>query len=716
MTSATVPEAELPLELTPASAVEAAYPAELATCHQALRQGLPVLVECDKEMSPWFYRSLRQRLKADGRRCVYLDGRPAPGAEPSPMGSNSVVSSTIAQLTDAVRGAVEERTLVLPHLDLLTTSTGGLTSEAREVISLLYENPAILFLGFKDPSFPLPRVISALFPRHVSILGIPRDRLRHLVTQREARKLGRSFSPYQLYKYVSGLNAVRLRRLLSALTGEDYPDDPQPAFEQLRSATLTGGLTIPNVDLDRDIGGYRRVKRRLRQEIIEVLGSKDQLGDLRAIRRVEGLLPRGMIFWGPPGTGKTLFAKAMATSLGAAVTVVSGPELKSKWVGESEENLRAVFRRARQSAPAVIIFDELDSFATARGTYASSGVEHSMVNQLLTEMDGFRNEELVFVVATTNFAESLDPALLRPGRFEFQLHIPYPDRSDRKEILSIYDHKLDLQMSERALDYAARRTGDLVETTGTPYSGDHLQALCRQVARDRLRGGLEEPTEVADLERALDAYLERPALTGAEERVVATHEAGHAVCALLCDKIPPIERISIRGDLAGALGFVRYGDPANRHVTTRGQLLDSLCVLFGGREAEALLLDDQSIGAAMDLERATAIARSLVEEFGFGSGTLSARQFRSAAQSSEPPLSEATRAALDEEVSAVAEEQRQRSRRLLEAHRELVVALRDLLLERKVLDRTAFAHLLEHHQPEAATTHTSEDEAPCQRA
>ncbi len=133
-----------------------------------------------------------------------------------------------------------------------------------------------------------------------------------------------------------------------------------------------------------------------------------------------------MIFWGPPGTGKTLFAKAMATVIGAAITIVSGPELKSRWVGESEERLRQVFHRARQSAPSIIVFDELDSFAAARGTYTGSGVEHSMVNQLLTEMDGFHADELVFVVGTTNFVESIDPALLRPGRFEFHLHIPHP--------------------------------------------------------------------------------------------------------------------------------------------------------------------------------------------------------------------------------------------------------------------------------------------------
>src|SRR5207302_2477656 len=192
-------------------------------------------------------------------------------------------------------------------------------------------------------------------------------------------------------------------------------------------------------------------------------------------------------FWGPPGTGKTLFAKAMASEIGAAVTVVSGPELKSKWVGESEDNLRQIFHRARQSAPSIIVFDEIDSFASARGTYTGSGVEHSMVNQLLTEMDGFHREELVFVIGTTNYVEALDPALLRPGRFEFHLYIPYPDDDDRRSILDIYNRKMKLDMTDEALDYAVRRTADFVEgaASGSRYSGDHLNALCRAIARVR---------------------------------------------------------------------------------------------------------------------------------------------------------------------------------------------------------------------------------------
>jgi len=695
--SVRVAEAELPLELSLSRAVEAAYPGELGRCEQALLQGLPSLVECDKDLTPFFYAEIRDRLKKKNLRCVYLDGRPGPDLQPGlPQG---VVATMITQVRDAVRGPVGERVVVLPHLDLLTTSSGGLTAEAREVIPLLYENPQVLWLGFKDPSFSVPRVIQNLFTHRESILGIARDRLRYLVTQKEARKLGRDFDPYRLYSYVSGVNAIRLRRILASISGEDYPVDAKPAFAQLRAATLTSAdMSMPDVRLDADIGGYDRVKARLKKEILDVLEYKARLTDAEQVRRVESLVPRGMIFWGPPGTGKTLFAKAMATSLGAAVTIVSGPELKSRWVGESEENIRQIFLRARQSAPSIIVFDELDSFAAARGTYTGSGVEHSMVNQLLTEMDGFRKDELVFVVGTTNFVESLDHALLRPGRFEFHLHVPYPDAADRRAILGVHDAKLGLSMSPRAVDYAVKRTGDLVEGTQTRYSGDHLQALCRAIARSRLREESNGSTEAQDVETALTEYLERPELTAHEETVVATHEAGHAVCALLCEHSPPIDRISIRGDLGGALGFVRYADAAQRYVVTRGQLLDLICVLYGGREAEVLLLDDLSIGSAHDVERATAIARALVEEFGMGGDDLGVRRFAraSASDGEHPPtLSDATRASIERSIKTVLEAQRDRARTLVSNHQGDVVALRELLLEKKVLDREAFAPLAE---------------------
>ncbi len=701
-------EAELPQELDNNQAVEQAYSCELAEAASKIQRGLPTLIECDKELSPFLYVNLRNRLRAFNLRCLYLDGRPRPEDQqaggPVPVG---IVGTMITHLREAVRGSVERRVVVLPHLDLLTTSQGGLTAEAREVIPLLYENPELVWLGFKDPSFPLPKVIENLFPHRISLLGIGRTRLRHLITRRESRKFGREFNPWALYKYVSGMNAIRLRRVLSTLEGEDYPANPANAFRQLRQATLGGTMEVPTIDLDKDIGGYPTVKKQLRSEILDVMARKDKLTNEDQIKAMEELIPKGMIFWGPPGTGKTLFAKGMATALGAAITIVSGPELKSKWVGESEENLRQIFHKARQSAPAIIVFDELDSFASARGTYTGSGVEHSMVNQLLTEMDGFHKEELVFVIGTTNFVEILDPALLRPGRFEFHLHIPYPDNDDRRAILEIYNKKMNLKLSEDALDYAVKRTGrGFMTPTGTAFSGDHINAMCRALARLRIRGERSDESTPDDIEKALTEWVDRPKMTAAELKVLATHEAGHAIVSLNCPHSPPIERITIESENSWAFGYVQHQDPAHRYIYTRDFALDSICVALAAREAEEMLLDDISLGASGDLQTATAIAHDLVEIFGLGGPSIGVARYRADTERHQgerrPEMSEAQKESLDRAVNEILEQQRERAIKILKENRPSLELLIQLLLEKKTVDakslRASFAQHAEKEE------------------
>ena len=382
---------------------------------------------------------------------------------------------------------------MLPHLDLLTTSQGGLTAEAREVIPLLYENPELVWLGFKDPSFPLPQVIENLFPHRISLLGIARNRLRHLVTQTESRKFGRAVQSV-------GAVQVRLRRQRRpaaqaavarwrARTTRPTRAAPIASCARRRSAARS---KCPTSTSTSDIGGYAKVKEQLRNEILDVLRAQGPADRRRRRSRgMEELIPKGMIFWGPPGTGKTLFAKAMAAAIGAAVTIVIGPGIEEQ-MGRRERG-----EPARRSSTRPGSRPRRSSSSTswtrspsARGTYTGSGVEHSMVNQLLTEMDGFHKEEMVFVVGTTNFVEILDPALLRPGRFEFHLHIPYPGRRRPPR------DPADLRPEDGPEDDARRRwstrssapaTSATRRRPGTPFSGDHLNALCRAVARIRLR-------------------------------------------------------------------------------------------------------------------------------------------------------------------------------------------------------------------------------------
>ncbi len=697
--SITITERDLPTSLTPVEAVEAAYSAELAEVASKLIRGLPTLIECDKELAPYLFMNVRDRLRQAKLACIYLDGRqrdPQQGA--MPMG---LIGTMIAQLRDAVRGATERRVVVLPHLDLLTTSQGGLTGEAREVIPLLYENPELVWLGFKDPSFPLPKVIENLFPHWLSILGISRNRLRHLVTQKESRKFGRDFSPWQLYKYVSGVNAVRLRRLLSTLEGEDYPADPKRAYHQVRQSTLSGNMEIPTIDLDKDIGGYTKVKAKLKSEILDTLSKRDRATDAEEIARLEELIPRGMIFWGPPGTGKTYFAKAIAASIGAAITIVSGPELKSKWVGESEENLRQIFHKARQSAPSIIVFDEIDSFATARGTYTGSGVEHSMVNQLLTEMDGFHKDELVFIVGTTNFVESLDPALLRPGRFEFHIHIPYPDDDDRRAVFEIYNKKMKLQFTAEAMEYAVNRTGNRYMThTGTAFSGDHVNAICRSVARLRMRENITGETNPKLIEKALTEFDEKVELHEKDLPVVATHEAGHFLVSIFCPHHPPPEKVTIQSDMPWAPFFTQFKHEKKRIGMSRSEMLDILTVLYGGIEAERLLVGDVSTGASgmgspgSDLSRASELAEMIVEVCGMSNLAAPLRSFHDH-EGKRVVLSGSMAEAIDRQVNTIIVEAQAKAAAILTKHKADLVTIRNELMEKKTIEGERTREIIE---------------------
>lgn len=692
----------LPTQLSYDEAVEAAYREDLDWIEEKLRARLSVLIECDKQLSNYIYKALRKRFKASGGpRLRLLSGHPRTPDPDSPVPSNSTLTQRLlGELRDAIYGARADGVLAITHLDILTTTTrSSLNVETREAAAIMYENPDLVFLGFTDPGFEIPAVIEKVFTVKIGLIGIGRDKLPQLILQREARKFGvETFNPYKLYKYVSGLNAVRARQILAQLESRiDFdpavPGSVDAIYRDIRKLTLVGDLEVPHVDLDKDIGGYDKVKEKIKTEILQLLMMKEKSTSSEEIRSIEEIVPKGMIFQGPPGTGKTFFAKAIATALNATVSIVSGPELKSKWVGESEENLRRVFAQARKSAPAIIIFDELDSFASARGTYTGSGVEHSMVNQMLTEMDGFRKEELVFVVGTTNFADSLDPALLRPGRFELAIEIPYPDKKDRKAIVEIYSRKFGLTFDDEVTDHLVQRTQGFVDASkGVRYSGDHMYAIMRGLKREALRRGKRDMVVTTE---DVDAVIgkrkrTRPLLQESERRTVAVHEAGHAILAYALPHCPTVERVTIASEEEDYLGYVMHAMSQNQHVTTRSEMLDSICVALGGREAENMIIGDVSSGCWNDLQQATGIASMMVEQLGM-SEKMGVRAYRQDQRDGgqvvlkRRDIAESTAAQVDIAIRELVDDQRARCIETLTKYRAEFDELVEVLLEKKTI-------------------------------
>jgi cell division protease FtsH len=284
-----------------------------------------------------------------------------------------------------------------------------------------------------------------------------------------------------------------LRQLLTMLGTEDNPPDSRPALDHFRKASLGTQLSVSPISLN-DIAGYQSIKQRLRDDFLSMLELQDTTSDPVELSRLETIIPRGIVLSGPSGVGKTMFAHALSHGLGAALLVTTGPELKSRFLGGSEENIRHLFFRARQSAPSIILFEEIDNFASIRETKNSTGVEASMLIQLLAELDRLRPEESVFIIGTTQRKEAIDNSLLRPGRLELVVEIPLPNADDRKAILEWYDQQFDLQMDRMAIKKAVSLS------EGNNTSGERLAAICRSLARMRVRHQRTDSTTIPDVE------------------------------------------------------------------------------------------------------------------------------------------------------------------------------------------------------------------------
>jgi cell division protease FtsH len=421
----------------------------------------------------------------------------------------------------------------------------------------------------------------------------------------------------------------------------------------------------PSIGWD-DIAGTDEAKEELREVV-------DYLRDPKRFREMGAKVPKGILLHGPPGTGKTLLAKAVAHESGASFFSQSAASFVEMFVGVGAARIRRLFRAARKHAPAIVFIDELDAVGGHRG-FDVSGERDQTLNQLLVELDGFTSSgKDVVVIAASNLLEKLDAALLRPGRFDRQIFVSPPDVNGRERILEVHARNKPLD-SDLDFKLLARQTSGL--------TGADLANICNEAAIFAARQGHKTVGRAdfdAAVERVVAGMQSRRALSDHEKRVVAYHEAGHALCGELLPSVDPVHRISIvpRGK---ALGYTLNLPEEDRYLKTREELIDFMTMLLGGRAAERIVFGSITTGAADDLRRVGEIARAMVEQYAMG--TVS-----SALPTTSDGLADSTRRVRDTEVQELANEAFRAAVRLLDSHRTQLDALASQLLSAEVLER-----------------------------
>ena len=423
-----------------------------------------------------------------------------------------------------------------------------------------------------------------------------------------------------------------------------------------------------------DVAGVEETKDELR-EVVEFLT------DPKRFKQLGAKVPKGILLHGPPGTGKTLLAKAVAHESGAQFFGQSASSFIEMFAGLGAARIRRLFKEARENAPAIIFIDELDAVGAHRGSDIS-GERDQTLNQLLVEMDGFDSRDNVIVMAASNMLEKLDRALLRPGRFDRQVFVPPPDMAGRHEILEVHTRGKPLAQ-DVDLERVARHTSGL--------TGADLANLANEAA---ILAGRHKREFVAhaDFENAFERVVaglqSRRVISPQEKRVVAWHEAGHALVSELLSTVDKVQKVSIvpRGK---ALGYTLNLPQEDRYLKSREELIDYMSVLLAGRVAEQITFGKVTTGATDDLSRVTAIARSMVHEYGMGTSIRSHQ-----VPSDDPATSEALRQTRDQEVSAIAEESYRCAQELLVANRDLLDAIAERLLVDESIDRETILKLM----------------------
>ncbi|MCM8613936.1 MAG: ATP-dependent zinc metalloprotease FtsH [Candidatus Accumulibacter sp.] len=444
-----------------------------------------------------------------------------------------------------------------------------------------------------------------------------------------------------------------------------------------------------------DVAGCDEAK----EEVSELV---DFLRDPSKFQKLGGRIPKGVLLVGNPGTGKTLLAKAIAGEAKVPFFSISGSDFVEMFVGVGAARVRDMFENAKKHAPCIIFIDELDAVGRQRGAGLGGGNDEreQTLNQMLVEMDGFEGSVGVIVIAATNRPDVLDPALMRPGRFDRQVVVPLPDIRGREQILVVHMRKVPLSPDVKA-DIIAR---------GTPgFSGADLANLVNEAALFAARGN-KRLVDMEDFEKAKDKIMmgaERRSMVMNEDerRNTAYHEAGHAVVAKLMPKSDPVHKVTIipRGR---ALGLTMQLPEEDRYAYDRVYLMSRIAVLFGGRIAEELFMDQMTTGASNDFERATQMARDMVTRYGMSDalgpmvyGENEGEVFLGRSVTTHKNMSEATMEKVDREIRRIIDEQYALARRLLDEHRDKVEAMASALLELETIDADQINDIMQGKPP-----------------
>ena len=442
-----------------------------------------------------------------------------------------------------------------------------------------------------------------------------------------------------------------------------------------------------------DVAGQDEAKETL-NEIVDFLHNPRKYTDIGAS------LPKGALLVGPPGTGKTLIARAVAGEAKVPFFAISGSEFVQMFVGMGAAKVRDLFRQASEKAPCIIFIDEIDAIGKRRDTGLGGNDEREQtLNQLLTEMDGFDGRKGVVILAATNRPESLDKALLRPGRFDRRIQMELPDLEGRKAILAVHLKKVKCKQID--MDVVARATAG--------SSGAELANIVNEAALRAVRMGRTEVT-TADLEESVETVIagaqkKGKVISADEKKTVSYHEIGHALVAALQSHSAPVHKITIVPRTSGALGYTMQVDRGEQVLMSREDLFNRIATLTGGRAAEEVVLGSMSTGASNDIEQATRLARAMVTRYGMSDkyDMMGLETVNNAYLGGDASLtcSSATAADVDREVLALITEAHQKARKLIADHLDIVHEAAAYLLDKETITGEEFMAIVRKHQKES---------------